>query len=43
MLETAEELAQLQELLDGSVREAGPHLRGIISPERRLSAEALCA
>jgi hypothetical protein len=43
VLETAEDLAQLQELLDRSAREAGPHLSGIISPERRLSAEALCA
>jgi hypothetical protein len=42
VLETADELARLQELLDRSAQEAGPHLSGIISPERRLSAEALC-
>ena len=43
MLETADELARLRELLDRTAREAGPHLSGIISPDRRLSAEALCA
>jgi Pyridoxamine 5'-phosphate oxidase len=36
--ETAEELAALQELLDRSAAGAGPHLRGIISEERRLDA-----
>ena len=38
MLETPEELAALQALLDASMATAGPHLRGIISDERRLSA-----
>ena len=38
MLETPEELHQLQSLLDASIASAGPHLRGIISDERRLSA-----
>ncbi len=39
MHETAEDLAALQALLDRSYEAAGPHLRGIITPERRLSAE----
>jgi general stress protein 26 len=38
MLETPEELRRLQDLLDVSMASAGPHLRGIISDERRLSA-----
>jgi hypothetical protein len=38
MLETPEELRHLQDLLDASMASAGPHLRGIISDERRLSA-----
>lgn len=42
MYETPEELARLQELLDASMAGAGPHLRGIISDERRLDAAALC-
>ncbi len=41
MLETPEELAALQALLDASMATAGPHLRGIISDERRLSAAQL--
>ncbi len=41
MLETPEELADLQTLLDASMAAAGPHLRGIISDERRLSAGQL--
>jgi hypothetical protein len=43
MLETQRELAQLQQVLTASMEGAGPHLRDIIAPERRLSAEALCA
>lgn len=39
MHETPADLAALQELLDRSYEAAGPHLRGIITPERRLSAE----
>ena len=39
MHETAEDLADLQELLDQSYAAAGPHLRRIITPERRLPAE----
>jgi Pyridoxamine 5'-phosphate oxidase len=42
VLETPEELVQLQELLDRSMAGAGPHLSGIISPERRLGAADLC-
>ena len=41
MLETPEELARLQQLLDASMAAAGPHLRGIISEERRLGAAEL--
>ena len=41
MLETPEELQQLQDLLDASIASAGPHLRGIISDERCLSARDL--
>jgi hypothetical protein len=39
MHETPEDLAALQDLLDRSYARAGPHLRRIITPERRLSAE----
>lgn len=39
MHETPADLAALQELLDRSYQQAGPHLRGIITPQRRLTAE----
>ncbi|MEA2429662.1 MAG: hypothetical protein QOI19_135 [Thermoleophilaceae bacterium] len=39
MHETAEDLAALQELLDRSYAEAGPHLLRIHTPDRRLTAE----
>jgi len=39
--ETPEDLAALQELIDRSYANAGPHLLRIHSPERRLSAEEL--
>src|SRR2546425_5301540 len=39
MHETPDDLAALQELLDRSYALAGPHLRRIITPERRLTAE----
>jgi nitroimidazol reductase NimA-like FMN-containing flavoprotein (pyridoxamine 5'-phosphate oxidase superfamily) len=39
MHETAADLSALQDLLDRSYASAGAHLRGIITPERRLSAE----
>jgi hypothetical protein len=38
MLETPEELTRLQALLDTSMAGAGPHLRDIITDERRLNA-----
>ena len=39
MHETPDDLAELQELLDRSYAQAGAHLRRIITPERRLTAE----
>ncbi|HEX4062133.1 MAG TPA: pyridoxamine 5'-phosphate oxidase family protein [Streptosporangiaceae bacterium] len=42
MLETPEEIERLQLLLDESMAEAGPHLRGIITAESRLTAEQVC-
>jgi nitroimidazol reductase NimA-like FMN-containing flavoprotein (pyridoxamine 5'-phosphate oxidase superfamily) len=42
MLETPEEMDRLQELLDRSAAAAGPHLRGIITDERRLNAAQVC-
>ena len=42
MEETPDELVALQRLLDRSAAGAGPHLRGIITDERRLSAGELC-
>jgi hypothetical protein len=39
MHETPDDLAALQDLLDRSYAGAGPHLRRIITPERRLTAE----
>lgn len=41
MRETPEELDTLQALLDASMARAGPHLRNIIGPERRLDARQL--
>jgi hypothetical protein len=41
MLETVEELEALQAVLDASMATAGPHLREIISDERRLDAREL--
>jgi hypothetical protein len=38
MLETPQEMANLQALLDGSMESAGPHLRDCITDERRLTA-----
>jgi hypothetical protein len=40
--ETLEDLAALRELLDRSYAAAGPHLRRIITPDRRLTAEQVC-
>ena len=42
MLETPEEMDGLQQLLDRSAAAAGPHLRGIITDDRRLSAVQVC-
>lgn len=42
MHETPEELAALQDLLDASAAGAGPHLRSIISEDRRVDGVALC-
>jgi hypothetical protein len=39
--ETAEDLDALQRLIDRSYAGAGPHLLGIHTPDRRLSAEQL--
>ncbi len=41
MLETADEIAALQELLDASVGSDNEHLLAIMTPERRLSAEQM--
>jgi uncharacterized pyridoxamine 5'-phosphate oxidase family protein len=41
MHETSEDLARLQETLDRSYETAGPHLKSVITPERRLTAEQL--
>jgi hypothetical protein len=43
MHETPEDLERLQELLDRSYDAAGPHLREVITPDRRLDAAALAA
>ena len=43
MHETAEDLQRLQDLLDRSYASAGKHLKEVITPERRLTAEALAA
>jgi hypothetical protein len=42
MLETRDDLKRLQDLLDASMASAGPHLRGIITDGRRLSAVQVC-
>jgi len=41
MYETADDIRALQALLDRSYESAGPHLRSITTPERRVSAEQL--
>ena len=38
MLETRDELAQLQDVMDASMAAAGPHISSIITAERRLTA-----
>jgi hypothetical protein len=42
MYETPDEFNRLQHVLDRSAAGAGPHLRSIITDERRLRAEQLC-
>jgi len=42
MQESPEDVQRLQRLLDESYAKAGAHLRSIIAPERRLSAEEVC-
>jgi nitroimidazol reductase NimA-like FMN-containing flavoprotein (pyridoxamine 5'-phosphate oxidase superfamily) len=42
MHETNEDFVNLQHLLDTSYGAGGTHLREVITPERRLNAEALC-
>jgi nitroimidazol reductase NimA-like FMN-containing flavoprotein (pyridoxamine 5'-phosphate oxidase superfamily) len=42
MHEIAADIAALQELLDRSYDAAGSHLRGITTPERRVTASTLC-
>jgi uncharacterized pyridoxamine 5'-phosphate oxidase family protein len=42
MHETAEDIERVQRLLDASYQRSGEHLRSIITPERRLSAEDVC-
>jgi hypothetical protein len=42
MHETAADIDALQALLDRTYDAAGSHLRGITTPERRVSAAALC-
>jgi uncharacterized pyridoxamine 5'-phosphate oxidase family protein len=41
MHETPEDLARLQATLDRSYEAGGPHLKEVITPERRLTAEQL--
>jgi Pyridoxamine 5'-phosphate oxidase len=41
MHETADDIRALQDLLDRSYAAAGPHLRSITTPERRVGAEDL--
>jgi len=41
--ETSDDLLALQQLLDRSYGAAGPHLRSITTPERRVGAEELVA
>jgi nitroimidazol reductase NimA-like FMN-containing flavoprotein (pyridoxamine 5'-phosphate oxidase superfamily) len=43
MHETNEDLANLQRLLDDSYAVGGAHLREVITLERRLDAQSLCA
>lgn len=42
MQETPDDVHRLQQLLDASYDRAGEHLRSIVTPEHRLTAEQLC-
>jgi len=42
MRETPEDVDRLQRLLDESAAGAGPHMRDILTAERRLGAEQVC-
>ncbi len=42
MHETPDELSRLQRILDASAAGAGPHLRAIITDDRRVDAASLC-
>jgi|ERR1022692_1047628 hypothetical protein len=42
MLESPDDMNRLQQLLDKSAAGAGPHLRGIITDDRRLTAQQVC-
>ena len=42
MYETPDDLRRLQELLDRSYATAGEHLKSIVTPERRMSAQEVC-
>ena len=42
MHETPEELSRLQRILDASAAGAGPHLRAILTEDRRVDAASLC-
>lgn len=39
MFETDEEIAELQQLFDRTLRVANPHMRSIVTPDRRLTAQ----
>ncbi|MBA2277846.1 MAG: pyridoxamine 5'-phosphate oxidase family protein, partial [Chloroflexia bacterium] len=41
MHESPEDLSELQTLLDRSHERAGPHMRSIFTPDRRISAAEL--
>ena len=42
MHETSQDIVRVQRLLDESYEQAGPHLRSIITPARRLNAQQVC-
>jgi hypothetical protein len=42
MFETEAEIAAIQRLIDATMARANPHMTGIVTPERRLSARQVC-